>query len=62
MPAISPPPPTGTNTASIGPACWRSNSMATVPWPAMTSGSSKGWMKLRPLSLASASQWAWASE
>ncbi len=40
MPAASPPPPICTNTASIGSGCWRRISIPTVPWPAITSGSS----------------------
>ena len=47
-PLISPPPPMARNTAASGPWCWRRISMPMVPWPAMTSGSSKGWMKVRP--------------
>ena len=39
-PAISPPPPTATKMASIGPPCWRRISMPMVPCPAITSGSS----------------------
>jgi hypothetical protein len=46
MPEISPPPPTQQKTAWIGLACWRRISMPMVPWPAITSGSSKGWTKL----------------
>jgi len=42
-PAHRPPPPTGTNRASSGPGCWRRISTPTVPCPAITSGSSKGW-------------------
>ena len=55
MPAMSPPPPTGTNTACSGPApnCLKI-SMPTVPWPAITSGASKGGMKVRPSLSASA--------
>ena len=45
MPAIRPPPPTGTKTASMRLGAWRRISTAIVPWPAMTSGSSKGWTK-----------------
>ncbi len=39
-PAARPPPPIGTNTASIGSPCWRRISSPIVPWPAITSGSS----------------------
>jgi hypothetical protein len=35
-----------TKIASIGPWCWRRISMAIVPWPAITSGSSKGCTKV----------------
>mmetsp|Transcript_9472 Transcript_9472/g.38913 ORF Transcript_9472/g.38913 Transcript_9472/m.38913 type:complete len:215 (-) Transcript_9472:603-1247(-) len=58
MPAISPPPPTGTKTAcgtSPRPRSLptsRRISMPVVPWPAMTAGSSNGGMKMRPSSLA----------
>ena len=31
-----------TKIASIGPWCWRRISIAIVPWPAITSGSSNG--------------------
>ena len=48
MPAIRPPPPTGTKIASIASAHWRMISAAIVPWPAITSGSSYGWMNTRP--------------
>ena len=48
MPAARPPPPTGTKIASIGPECWVRISMPMVPWPAITSGSSKGCRKVRP--------------
>jgi len=43
VPASSPPPPTGTTIASRS---GRSSSIsrATVPWPAITAGSSKAWM------------------
>ena len=36
--------------ASIGSACWRNNSMPIVPCPAITSGSSNGWIKVSPFS------------
>ena len=42
MPAISPPPPTGTNTADRWSWLWRRISAPTVPCPAITSGSSNG--------------------
>ena len=42
IPAINPPPPISTKMASMSPPCWRRISSATVPWPAITSGSSKG--------------------
>ncbi len=49
-PEINPPPPIATKTEWIGPSstgwCWRRISIATVPWPAMTSGSSNGWTKV----------------
>mmetsp|Transcript_22631 Transcript_22631/g.45193 ORF Transcript_22631/g.45193 Transcript_22631/m.45193 type:complete len:210 (-) Transcript_22631:858-1487(-) len=51
IPASMPPPPQQTNTASMGvdTDCFRI-SMPIVPWPAMTSGSSKGWIIVRPSS------------
>ena len=49
MPAMRPPPPMGTTTASMSGTC-SSSSRPMVPWPEMTSGSSKGWMKVRPSS------------
>src|SRR5207253_964448 len=51
MPAIRPPPPTGTSTESIASSS-RSSSIATVPWPPITSGSLYGEMYTRPLSPA----------
>jgi hypothetical protein len=54
MPPISPPPPTAiTSTSRSG--CARSISSAIVPCPAITAGSSKGWMKTRPSRSASPS-------
>ena len=50
MPAIRPPPPTGTNTADRSPGLWRRISSPIVPCPAMTSGSSNGWMNVSPVS------------
>ena len=52
---MSPPPPTSTKIASKGSPCWRTISIATVPWPAMTCSSSKGGMSTIPCSAASAS-------
>ena len=47
MPAIRPPPPTATKIASsVSPGCCRRISMPIVPWPAITSGSSNGWMNV----------------
>mmetsp|Transcript_7739 Transcript_7739/g.27204 ORF Transcript_7739/g.27204 Transcript_7739/m.27204 type:complete len:380 (+) Transcript_7739:493-1632(+) len=60
-PAASPPPPMGTNTASSLPAHCRSISIATVPCPAITAGSSKGWMRVRPSSRARLSAYACVS-
>ena len=48
-PPMSPPPPTGTMTASRSGTC-SASSRAIVPCPAMTRGSSKGWMNTRPRS------------
>ena len=55
MPAIRPPPPTSTKTASKGSPCWRTISIPTVPCPAMTCSSSNGGMKTIPRSAASTS-------
>ena len=52
VPAISPPPPTGTRTRSR-PGASSSSSRAAVPWPAITSWSSKGWTRRRPRVAAS---------
>ncbi|VWC43558.1 hypothetical protein BSE24067_07209 [Burkholderia seminalis] len=46
-PDASPPPPIGTKIAWIGPWCWRRISIAMVPWPAITYGSSNGWTNVR---------------
>ena len=46
IPASKPPPPTQQNIASIGSGCALRISMAMVPWPAMTSGSSYGCTKV----------------
>ncbi len=55
MPAIRPPPPIGTKIAWMSPGCWRRISMPIVPCPAITSGSSNGWMNIRLRSRASTS-------
>src|SRR5579875_2857290 len=52
QPAISPPPPIGTTSRSRSGTSRRSSS-ATVPWPAITSGSSYGFTSSRPRSAAS---------
>ena len=44
QPASRPPPPTGITSASRSGAS-SSSSSASVPWPAITAGSSYGWMK-----------------
>ena len=51
MPEISPPPPTATTSVS-SPGTSRSISSAIVPCPAITCGSSYGWMKASPSSRA----------
>ncbi|KAJ1879021.1 hypothetical protein LPJ66_011780, partial [Kickxella alabastrina] len=53
MPAISPPPPTATKIMSISVdlRC-RKSSIAIVPWPAITRGSSKGGMLVSPWSFS----------
>ena len=48
MPEMSPPPPTGAKIASMRPGRWRRISIPTVPWPAITSGSSYGCTNTRP--------------
>mmetsp|Transcript_15496 Transcript_15496/g.65398 ORF Transcript_15496/g.65398 Transcript_15496/m.65398 type:complete len:210 (-) Transcript_15496:665-1294(-) len=58
MPAMSPPPPTGTNTTSTEGSC-RTISMPTVPCPATTSGSSNGGTNVRPSASARALAYAW---
>ena len=55
IPAIKPPPPIATNTASMGFSYWVKISWAMVPCPAITSGSSNGWTKVRPLFLPKSS-------
>ena len=47
-PPSSPPPPALTTTAATSGHCSRS-SRPTVPWPAITSGCSKGWMNTAPV-------------
>ena len=42
IPAINPPPPTAMYMASGGSSSCCSSSIAIVPWPAITSGSSNG--------------------
>ena len=46
-PAINPPPPIGAMMASTSGTCCRISS-PIVPWPAITTSSSKGWMKVIP--------------
>ena len=48
MPAIRPAPPTGTMTTSVAGASSRISS-PTVPWPAITCGSSNGWTSTLPV-------------
>mmetsp|Transcript_6678 Transcript_6678/g.16148 ORF Transcript_6678/g.16148 Transcript_6678/m.16148 type:complete len:361 (-) Transcript_6678:144-1226(-) len=54
MPAISPPPPTGTNTASTSSHC-RKISNPTVPCPAITAGWSNGGTNTFPVASATRS-------
>ena len=61
MPASRPPPPTGMKMASRAPGRWRTISSPTVPCPAMTSGSSNGWMNVSPVRDASSEAKAYAS-
>ena len=51
-PLTSPPPPTGTTSVSRSGAC-SSISSPSVPWPAITASSSKGWTRVQPRSAAS---------
>ena len=60
IPAIRPPPPMGTTSVSTSGAA-SSTSRATVPWPAITSGSSNGCTYVRPSSSATRSASACAS-
>ena len=53
MPPIRPPPPIGTTSTSRSGAA-ASISSASVPWPAITAGSSKGWTKQSPSASAKA--------
>mmetsp|Transcript_22766 Transcript_22766/g.51347 ORF Transcript_22766/g.51347 Transcript_22766/m.51347 type:complete len:238 (-) Transcript_22766:658-1371(-) len=48
IPAMRPPPPTGTKMASMGWVHARRISIPMVPWPAMTKGWSKGGMNCIP--------------
>ena len=50
-PATSPPPPVQTTTVRTSGHC-SSTSRPTVPWPAMTSGWSNGWMSTAPVTSA----------
>ncbi len=60
MPEISPPPPMGIGSTSISGAS-SSISSATVPWPAITSGSSKGWTNTRSRASQISRAWVLAS-
>ena len=60
MPDSKPPPPTATTRVSMS-GCACNISSATVPCPAMTSASSKGWTKTRPWSAATSIARSWAS-
>src|SRR5215203_5622801 len=60
IPDASPPPPTGMRTVSACATCSASSS-PIVPWPAMTCGSSNGWMNVAPRSSTSAMAAAIAS-
>ena len=51
MPASNPPPPTGTKMAPRSPGRCRTISSPTVPCPAITSGSSNGWMNVAPVAI-----------
>ena len=61
MPAASPPPPIGTTTTSGARPSWRTASTATVPWPAMVRGWSKGGTRTQPVADASVAAAIWAS-
>src|SRR5207237_207692 len=54
IPETRPPPPTGTTTTSTS-GTSSTISSPTVPWPAITSGSSYGWTRVRPVSSISSS-------
>ena len=49
MPVQSPPPPIGTTTVSTSES-WSASSSPSVPWPAITTSSSNGWMNVAPVS------------
>ena len=53
VPAARPPPPTGTMTHDRSGTSSTSSS-PSVPWPATTAGSSKGWQNAMPVSSARA--------
>src|SRR5690349_2232775 len=55
VPDSNPPPPHGATIASRSPTA-SSSSSAAVPCPAMTRGSSNGWMSVAPLSRATSAQ------
>jgi hypothetical protein len=55
IPDTSPPPPTGTITTSTS-GTSSTISRPTVPWPAITSGSSYGWTRVRPVDSISSSR------
>ena len=60
IPAIKPPPPTGTKMRFRSERCWMS-SIAIVPCPAITAGASNGWIKVIFNSFESSSALALAS-
>jgi hypothetical protein len=61
MPAMQPPPPTGTITKSGSPSSWSRISAAMVPWPAIVRGSSYGGTSVAPVRATSSSAAAAAS-
>ena len=61
IPAIRPPPPTGTTTVSNGSGHCSCSSIEIVPWPAIVRGSSNGWASTAPVASLAASAAAPAS-
>ena len=61
MPDIKPPPPTGIKNMSGTSSNCSTISFATVPWPAITKGSSKGWTNTLPSFFDTSKAYSYAS-